>query len=46
MKNAFYVTLKAIFICKIFKFLFWLFGHVRKRLDKKTKVNFKLYDVI
>ena len=27
MKNAFYFILKALFICKIFKFLSWLFGH-------------------
>ena len=33
MKNAFYFTLKAFFILKIFKFLSWLFGHVEKRLD-------------
>ena len=30
MKNAFYFTLKAIFVFKIFKFLFWDFGHVEK----------------
>ena len=23
-----------------------LYGHVRKRLDKQTKINFKSYDVI
>ena len=28
MKNAFYFTLKAFFILKVFKFLSWLFGHV------------------
>ena len=28
MKNAFYFTLKALFILKMFKFLSWLFGHV------------------
>ena len=33
MKNAFHFTLKALFVLKIFKFLFWLFGHVEKRLD-------------
>ena len=33
MKNAFYVTLKALFILKIFKFLSWLFVCVEKRLD-------------
>ena len=33
MKNAFYITWKALFILKIFKFLSWLLGHVEKRLD-------------
>ena len=33
MKNAFYFTLKALFVLKRFKFLSWLFGHVKKRLD-------------
>ena len=28
MKNAFYFTLKALFVLKIFKFLSWLFRHV------------------
>ena len=27
MKNVFYFALKALFVLKIFKFLFWLFGH-------------------
>ena len=27
-KNAFYLTSKAIFVLKVFKFLFCLFGHV------------------
>ena len=45
MKNAFYFTLKALFVLKIFKFLSWLFGHVAKRLDQKDKVNFEFYDV-
>ena len=26
-------------------FVLLFFGHVGKRLDKKTKVNFKIYDV-
>ena len=30
MKNAFYFTLKALFVLNIFKFLSWLFGHVGK----------------
>ena len=45
MKNAFYLTLEALFVLKIFKFLSWLFGHVVKRLDKKDLLNFKFYDV-
>ena len=36
MKNAFYFTLKALFVLKIFKFLSWLSGHVEKtaRLER------------
>ena len=41
MKNAFYFMLKALFVLKIFKFL-W---HVEKRLDQKDKVHFETYDV-
>ena len=33
IKNAFYFTLKALFVLKIVKFLSLLFGHVEKRLD-------------
>ena len=42
MKNAFYFTLKALFVLEIFKFLFWLSSFVRKLLEK---VNLKIYDV-
>ena len=45
MENAFYFTLKALFVLKIFKVLPLLFGHAAKRLDKKDKLNFKFYDV-
>ena len=45
VRNAFYFTLKALFVLQIFKILSWLFGHVTKRLDKKGWVNFKFYDV-
>ena len=45
MKNAFYFIAEALFVFKIFIFLCWLFGHVGKQLDKKAKVNFKIYDV-
>ena len=30
-QKAFYFISKALFICKIFKFLFWLYGHVEKK---------------
>ena len=38
--------LKAIFALEIFKFLFCLSDHAGKRLDRKAKVNFEIYDVI
>ena len=45
MKNAFYFILKVLFVLKIFKFLFWLFGQVEKTAFQKDEVNFKIYDV-
>ena len=45
MKPAFYFILKTLFVLRIFKFLSWFFGHVRKQLDKKAKAIFKIYDV-
>ena len=45
MKNAFYFISKALFRPKVVKFLFWLFGHVAKLLDKEDKINFSFYDV-
>ena len=30
IKNAFYFTLKALFVLKIFTILSWIFGHVEK----------------
>ena len=45
MKSVFYFILKALFVLEIFKCLFCLFGYVKKRLDKKSKVNFKIYHV-
>ena len=30
IRNAFYLTLKALSICKMFRFLSWLFGHVER----------------
>ena len=43
-KNTFYFILKDLFVFKIFKCLDF-FGHVEKRVDKKAKVNFKIYNV-
>ena len=37
IRNAFYL--------EIFTFLSGFSGYVEKRLDKKVKVNFKIYDV-
>ena len=45
MKNPFYFVLKALFALKVFTFLCGLFGYVEIRLDKKTMVHFKIYDV-
>ena len=45
MKNDFYFILEALFAFKIFQFLSRLFDHVGERLDKKAKINFKIYDV-
>ena len=45
MLNDFYFTSKVPFVLKILKFLYWHFGHLAKRLNKKEKVNFKFYDV-
>ena len=32
-ENAFYFTLKTLFILKVFKFLSWRFGHAEKHLE-------------
>ena len=38
--------MKVLFMKKrVSQFLFWISGHVEKRLDKKARVNFKIYDV-
>ena len=44
MKNYFYFTLK-VFVLRIFNFLPDFFGQVGKCFDKKTMVDFKIYDV-
>ena len=46
MQNAFYFTLEALFVLKIYIFFSDFFGHAGKRLDKKVKGNIKIYDVI
>ena len=38
--------LRALFVVKIFNFCPDFLGHVGKRLDRKGKVNLKIYDVI
>ena len=43
MKNAFYFTLKALFVLKIFNFLSLLFSHVEKQLDWKDKLISKIW---
>ena len=45
MKNVFYITIKALFVLKIFKFCPDCFGYIEKQLEKKDMVNFKIYDV-
>ena len=37
--------LKALFVLEIFTILSWLFSYVEIMLDKKSKLNFKIYDV-
>ena len=37
--------LKAVAVLEIYTFSSWIYGYVEKQLDKKTKVNFKIYDV-
>ena len=49
MKNAFYFILKALYVLSFIKYLGFrpeFFGYVEKPLDKKAKVDFKIYDVI
>ena len=48
MKNAFYFTLKALFVLKIFIQIFVLtfFGQLVKPLYEKNKINLRIYDII
>ena len=39
MKNAFYFTLKAFIVMKIFKFLSWRFSQVEKTVYSKNKLD-------
>ena len=45
MKNAFYLTFRALFVLNISKVLSWHCGHVEKQLVEINEVNFKIYDV-
>ena len=45
MKNTFYFMLKALLFLKYLDFCPDVFVHVGKRVDKKVKVNFRIYDV-
>ena len=45
MNNVFCFILRALFVLKIFKFWSTFFGRVEERLDKKGKLNFKIYAV-
>ena len=42
MKNAYLFILKCPLVVKIFKILYWIFGFVGKRLNKKTNVKLKI----
>ena len=45
-KGAFYFTLKAHFVLlRYLNSCLDFYGHVWKRPDKKTKVNFKIYSI-
>ena len=45
MKNAFDFILNALFVLNIFKFCHDLLVMQKKPLDKKDKINFKIYDI-
>ena len=44
-KFFFYFMSKALFVFKLFTFLFSSFGYMEERLDKKAKVNSKICDI-
>ena len=45
MKNAFDFILNALFVLNIFKFCHDFLVMQKKPLDKKDKINFKIYDI-
>ena len=45
MTNAFYFTVKLFLFFRYLSFCPEHFGYVEKWLDKKAKINFKIYDV-
>ena len=45
MKDAFCFMLKAFFFLRDLHFCPKRFGYVEKQLDKKSQVDFKIYDV-
>ena len=45
MKNSFYFMSESLFVLEMFTFLSRPFGYVEKRLDKKAKTNFEIYNV-
>ena len=46
MKNAFYFILKNLSFFRYLNYCPKFFGHLGKRLGKKAKANFKIYDLI
>ena len=46
IKNAFISSLKLFLLLRYLNFCPEILGHIGKRLDKKVKVNFKIFDVI
>ena len=45
MKNAFCFMLTALFVHMLFKCRSWLFGHLGKQLDEKSKIKLEIADV-
>ena len=46
MKNAFYFTLKPLFVLKVSRLLSWLFGHVEKNgLVRDVRLTSKIFDI-